>query len=209
MIWRLITLEDYASSSRLGVMFWASKRHCGLPMNEVCEGLGVYLEDLPEWLGEVYVTLAQGEYGEDWVSWAACSVTGCPGLRVLEFKYSAAPTRRTTETTVGTGLPNHCLHQPTGSISSTLSFPHYCVECFVHICAWRLWLKIFSISLVQFLQYVCLHHVLTLSVLCACLHFIMMTMLVFCYVPFWVLIPLQVVLHLGISSPAHSSVKNS
>ena len=55
--------------------------------------------------------------------------TGCPGLRVLEFKYSAAPTRRTTKTTVGTGLPNHSLHQPTGSISSTFSFPHYCVEC--------------------------------------------------------------------------------
>ena len=50
-----------------------------------------------------------------------------PGLCVLEFKYSAAPTRRTTETTVGTGLPDHCLHQPTGSISSTLSFPHNCV----------------------------------------------------------------------------------
>ena len=38
--------------------------------------------------------------------------TGCPRLCVLEFKYSAAPTRRTTETAVGTGLPNHCLHQP-------------------------------------------------------------------------------------------------
>src|SRR4051812_13867661 len=37
--------------------------------------------------------------------------TVCPGLGVLEFKYSAAPTRCTTETTVGTGLPNHCLHQ--------------------------------------------------------------------------------------------------
>ena len=35
----------------------------------------------------------------------------CPGLCVLEFKYSAAPTRCTTETAVGTGLPNHCLHQ--------------------------------------------------------------------------------------------------
>ena len=45
-------------------------------MNEVCEGLGVYLEDLPEWLGEVYVTLAQGEYGEDLVSLAACSGLG-------------------------------------------------------------------------------------------------------------------------------------
>ena len=37
-------------------------------MKEVCEGLEVYLEDLPEGLGEVCVTLAQGEYGEDWVS---------------------------------------------------------------------------------------------------------------------------------------------
>ena len=73
MIWRLITLEDCESSSRLGVAFWASKRHCGLLVNEVCEGLGVYLEDLPEWLGDDYVTLAQGEYGEDLVSWAACS----------------------------------------------------------------------------------------------------------------------------------------
>ena len=35
----------------------------------------------------------------------------CPGLGVLRFKYLAAPTRRTTETSVGTGLPNHCLHQ--------------------------------------------------------------------------------------------------
>ena len=31
VIWRLITLEDYESSSRLGVAFWASKSHCGLP----------------------------------------------------------------------------------------------------------------------------------------------------------------------------------
>ena len=59
--WRLITLEDCASSSWLGVAFWASKRHCGLPVNEVCEGLEVYLEDLPEWLGEDCVSLAQGE----------------------------------------------------------------------------------------------------------------------------------------------------
>ena len=35
----------------------------------------------------------------------------CPGLGVLEFKYLAAPTRCTTEKVVGTGLPNHCLHQ--------------------------------------------------------------------------------------------------
>ena len=111
MIWRLITLEDCASSSRLGVAFWASKRHCGLPVNEVCEGLGVYLEDLPEWLGEVCVTLAQGEYGEDWVSWAACS-----GLGVLRFKYLAALTRHTVVTATGTGPTNHCLQQVIGFI---------------------------------------------------------------------------------------------
>ena len=29
-------------------------------VNEVCEGLEVYLEDLPEWLGEDWVSLAQG-----------------------------------------------------------------------------------------------------------------------------------------------------
>ena len=32
---------------------------------------------------------------------------------------------------------------------------------FVHICVWRLWLKTFSISLVQFLQSICLHPVLS------------------------------------------------
>ena len=37
--------------------------------------------------------------------------TVCPELCVLEFKCSAAPTRCTTQTTVGTGLANHCLHQ--------------------------------------------------------------------------------------------------
>ena len=52
----------------------------------------------------------------------------CLGLCVLMFKYLAAPTRRTTVTSVRTGLPNHRLHQATGSISSTLSFPHSCVD---------------------------------------------------------------------------------
>ena len=50
--------------------------------------------------------------------------TVCPGDCVLRFKYLAAPTICTTVTTVGTGLPNHCLHQATSSISSTLPFPH-------------------------------------------------------------------------------------
>ena len=59
---------------------------------------------------------------------------GCPGLCVLRFKYLAALTRRTTVTAVGTGLPNHCLHQATGSTSSTLSFPHSCVEVLDRYC---------------------------------------------------------------------------
>ena len=129
MIWRLITLEDCASSSRLGVAFWASKRHCGLPVNEVCEGLGVYLEDLPEWLGEVCVTLAQGEYGEDWVSWAACS-----GLGVRDCVSSSLNTQP-LQPDVQLRQQLELVYQIivftklTGSISSTLSFPHNCVVC--------------------------------------------------------------------------------
>ena len=53
--------------------------------------------------------------------------TMCPGLCILSFKYLAAPTRRMIVTAVGTRLPNHYLHQATGSISSTLSFPHSCI----------------------------------------------------------------------------------
>ena len=54
------------------------------------------------------------------------------GLCVLGFKYLAAPTRRTTVIVDGTGLRN--LHQATGSISSTLSFPHSCVEVLDRYC---------------------------------------------------------------------------
>jgi hypothetical protein len=114
----------------------------------------------------------------------------CPGLCVLGFKYLAALTRRTTVTAVGTSLPNHCLHRATGSISSTLLFPQYCAVNLIAI-VWRLWLKTFSISSVQFLQLVCLqpaYPVFTLLVLCACFHFIMMTVLLLCYACIWVLI---------------------
>ena len=100
----------------------------------------------------------------------------------------------------------------TGSISSTLSFPQVCCYVFVRICLKTLiedFLNFLSsISSVCSSSSLC-YPVFTLSVLCACLHFIMMTMSMFLCVPFWVLIPLQVVLHLGISSPANSSVKNS
>ena len=60
--------------------------------------------------------------------------TMCSGLCVLRFKYLAAPTRHTTVTSVGNGLPNHRLHQDTGSMSSTLSFPHSCVEVLDRYC---------------------------------------------------------------------------
>ena len=74
----------------------------------------------------------------------------------------------------------------TGSISSTLSFPHYCVERCSYLC-----LKTLTEDFLKFLSTissVCLssscYPVFTLSVLCASLHFIMMTMLVFCYAYF-------------------------
>ena len=58
----------------------------------------------------------------------------CPGLCVLGFKYLTAPTRRTTETAVGTGLPNHCLHQAYWFyfLNSFISSLLCCV--LVHIC---------------------------------------------------------------------------
>ena len=61
--------------------------------------------------------------------------TVCPGLCVLRFKYLAAPTGRTTETAVGTGLPNHCLHQAYWFyfLNSFISSLLCCVP--VHICS--------------------------------------------------------------------------
>ena len=169
-------------------------------------------EDLPRVIGRGLCDLSSR--GIRWgLSVLSCMFkTGCPGLCVLRFKYLAALTRRTTVTTVGTGLSNHCLHQATWFHFLNPSISSFMCCAFVHIC-----LKTLTEDFLNFLSSissVCpssilCYPVFTLSVLCACLHFIMMTMLVFCYVPFWVLIPLQVVLHLGISSPANSSVKNS
>ena len=112
--------------------------------------------------------------------------TVCSGQCVLRFKYLAAPTRRTTVTAVGTGLPNHCLHQATGLISSTLSFPHSCVEVLDRYCLKTLtedFLNFLSSISLVCLSLACISCVM-LSVLCACFHFIMMTMLVFCYAYF-------------------------
>ena len=158
---------------------------------------GSRLKTYHEWLDEVCATLVHGEYDEDLVSWAACSATGCPGLCVLEFKYSAAPTRRTTETAVGTGLPNHCLHR---------AYWFYFLNSFISssllLCACSYLFEEFDWRLSQFPQFnffslfvfILCYPVFTLSVLCACLHFIMMTMFVSWYVYFWELILLQVVL---------------
>src|SRR3989337_3806800 len=109
--------------------------------------------------------------------------TVCLGLCVLRFKYLATPTRRTTVTTVGTGLPNHCLHQATGSISSTLSFPHSCVDELDHYC-----MKTLTEDILYFLNPIssvtlssaclsCLHATCALCMF----HFIMMIMLLSCY----------------------------
>ena len=139
------------------------------------------------------------------IGWGMCDLSSRRirwWLCVLRFKYLAAPTRRTTVTAVGNGLPNHCLHQPNWFYSLNPFISSLLCWVFVHICVWRLWLKTFSISSVQFPQFnffslfvfILCYPVITLSVLCACLHFIMMTMSVSCYAYFWVLIPLQVVL---------------
>ena len=85
----------------------------------------------------------------------------------------------------------------TGSISSTLSFPHYCVVClFISVFEdfdWRL-SQFPQFNFFRLFVFILCYPVITLSVLCDCLHSIMMTMLVFCYVYIWVLIPLLLVL---------------
>ena len=100
------------------------------------------LEDLPRVIGRGLCDLSSRR-----IRWGLC---------VLRFKYLATPTRCTTETAVGTGLPNHCLHQ-------AYWFYHFLITVFVclFISVWSLWLNTFSISSVQFLQSICLHRVLS------------------------------------------------
>ena len=97
----------------------------------------------------------------------------CPGPCVLEFKYSAAPTRRTTVTGVGTGLPNHCLHQ-----ANWFYFINPFISSFMCWWTWSLLFEDFDWRLSNFsiliLQCVLSHPtfpVFTLSVLCVCLSF--------------------------------------
>ena len=85
-----------------------------MPSDQVCEGLEVTCEDLPLLLGEVYVILAQGEYSEDYVSSSLNTQSLQPDVQLsqqLELVYQII-----------------VFTKPTGSISSSLSFPHSCVD---------------------------------------------------------------------------------
>ena len=136
--------------------------------------------------------------------------TVCPGLCVTEFKYSAAPTRRITITTVGNGLPNNCVHQ-----ANWFYFLNPFISSVMCWCTWSLLFEDFDcrlslipqsyfFSLIVFILLIlCLRFLYSVFVF----HFIMMTMLLLCFAYTWVLIPLQVVLHLGISSPWNSLVR--
>ena len=125
------------------------------------------------------MTLAQIEYDEDCVS----------GLCVLRFKYLAAPTRRMIVTTVGTGLPNHRLHQATIPVSSTLSFPHFCVEVLDHY-----YLKTLTEDFLNFLN---LNSSVTLSSACLSYLYASCTM---CMFSFHHDDPVPTLLHLHLST---------
>ena len=102
------------------------------------------------------MTLAQGEYGEDCVS----------GPGVLEFKYSAAPTRCTTEIAVGTGLPNHCLHQATWFHFLNPSISSFLCCVLVHIC-WKTLTEDF-LNFLSSISSVCLSSSCVILCLCFC-----------------------------------------
>ena len=93
---RLITLEDCVSSSRLGVAFWASKSHCGLPGEQSLWRFG----SLPWRLTRV---IGQGL--------GVLSSRGIRWRHGLLSWISASLTRRTVVTATGTG--------PTNPVSST------------------------------------------------------------------------------------------
>src|SRR3954467_14593202 len=101
--------------------------------------------------------------------------TGCPGLCVLEFKYSAAPTRCTTETAVGTGLPNHCLDQAywfhflNSFISSALCCL-FIISVFEDF-DWRL-SQFPQFNFFSLFVFILCYPLFTLFVLSACLHLI-------------------------------------
>ena len=141
-------------------------------------------EDLPQVIGRGLCDLSSRR-----IRWGLCD---------LRFKYLAAPTRRKLRQQLELVYQIIVFTKLTGSISSTLSFPHNCVVLlFISVFEdfdWRL-PQLPQFNFFSLFVFILCYVVLTLSVLCACLHFIMMIMLVLCYVYFWVLIPLLVVFH--------------
>ena len=117
----------------------------------------------------VCVTLAQGEYGKDYVSWDCVSF----GLNTKPLR-----TRHTTVTAVGTGSSNHCLHRAPGSISSTPYFLEVFVDESDHYCL-KNWTEDFLNFLISnssvTLFVTCLSYLHATYTLCI-FHFIMMTM---------------------------------
>ena len=121
MTWRLITLEDCASSSRLGVAFWASKSHRGLPGERSLWRFGSLPWRLTRVIGRGLSVLSSR--GIRWrhglLSWISASLTRC-----------------TVVTATGTG--------PTNPVSPTSDWfyplPHlpYCCRC--EVIAWSFYL---------------------------------------------------------------------
>ena len=139
--------------------------------------------------------------------------TGCPGLCVLMFKYLAAPTRRSTVTAVGTGLPNRCLHRANWFYFLNPFISSYCVVVPDRYC-----LKTLTKDFLNFLSSIssvslssaCLSCVYASCTLCLFSFYhkdhahVMLCLLLSTYSA-----TSSSILHSGISSPANSLVKNS
>ena len=127
--------------------------------DRVCEGLEVTCEDLPLLLGEICMILAQGEYGEDCVS----------------LSLNTQPLQPHVQLSQKLELVDQIIvfTKPTSSISSTLSFPHSCVDEPDHY-----YLKILTKDFLYFLNPIssvslsssCLSYVYAF-LLCVCLSF--------------------------------------
>ena len=93
----------------------------GSPGNRVCEDLEVCPQDLPRVLGEDCVSLAQGEYGRDYVS-----------RDYVSFGFNTKPlqTRCTTVTAVGTGSSTTVFTEKRVLIPQLFIFPYYVLMTF-------------------------------------------------------------------------------
>ena len=128
--WRLITLEDCESSSRLGVVFWASKSHCGLPGERSLWRFGSLPWRLTRVIGRGLSDLSSR--GIRWrhglLSWISASLT-----------------RHTVVTATGTGPTNHCLQRVTGSILPISLFtvgPYEVIACLHYLFVLIVWLLV-------------------------------------------------------------------